>query len=150
MFYVVHYPLVATSIRTIISYIYQWILNRLLSPQGVIGSGPTSPPRCWAMSYLHAPSLSPWSGFLSILCSLLANHALSRYSLSTSFPHDIWSECHAKNPMPHTWLCNQWSLCIHQSISNAVLRYMIRTPSCVPPMSTEMINPFKVCTLPAT
>ena len=33
--------------------------------------------------------------------------------------------------MPHKWLCNQWSLPIQWSISYAVLRCRIRTPSCV-------------------
>ena len=144
----VHYPLVATSIGVVISYIYQWKHNRLLSPQGVTGRGVTSPPRCWAMQSLCTPSLSPWLRFLSILYSLLADHATSRYSLSTSFSHDIWSICHALpqcrdlcfvhtsvgrgiNPAPHTWLCNQRSLPIHQSILYAVLRSLIHTLSCV-------------------
>jgi hypothetical protein len=127
VFYVVHYPLVATSTGIVISYIYQWIHNRLLFPKGVTGRGPRIPPRCKAMQSQCAPSLSPWPRFLSILFSHLASLVASRSSLLTSFPHDTWSLCHTRNPMPHSWLCNQWPLPIQRSIMYAVLWCRIRT-----------------------
>lgn len=149
VFYVVHYPLVATSIGTVISYIYQWIHNRLLPPQGVTGNGTTNHSTCWATQSQRASSFSPWLGFLSILYSYLAGLAASRSSLTTNFPHDTWSLCHAWNPAPQSWLCNQRSLPIQRSITYAMLRCRIHT-LCVSTDSIGMINLSKVRALPTT
>ena len=139
IFYVVHYPLVATATWIVISYICEWIHNRILSPQGVTWNGATNHSTCWATQSQRASSFSPQLGFLSILCSNLTGLATPRSSLTTRFPHDTWSLCHAQYPAPHSWLCNQRSLPIQWSITYTVLRYGIHIP-CVSTVSIGTIN----------
>ena len=135
----VHYPLIATSTGTVISYICQWIHNKLLSPQGVTWNGATNHSTYWAMQSQRASSFSPQPRFQSILWSHFVGLVASKSPLTISFPHDICSVCHAQYPAPHSWLCNQRSLPIQRSIPYTVLWCGIRTP-CVSTVSIGMIN----------